>query len=99
MGGNRPVFVNINVHKKRTAKDLCLVILHTLLALLNEIFYLSFKINSMKTFDSLLEGWMLDEENGEKKEDFPWKVSEEDVILLKEKVKHNKTLEILYLFL
>lgn len=46
----------------------------------------------MKTFDSLLEGWMLDEENGEKKEDFPWKVSEEDVILLKEKVWHNKTL-------
>ena len=53
----------------------------------------------MKTFDSLLERWMLDEENGEKKEDFPWKVSEEDVILLKEKVWHNKTLEILYLFL
>jgi hypothetical protein len=47
----------------------------------------------MKTFDSLLERWMLDEENGEKKEDFPWKVSEEDVILLKEKVWHNKTLE------
>ena len=42
---------------------------------------------------------MLDEENGEKKEDFPWKVSEEDVILLKEKVWHNKTLEMLYLFL
>jgi hypothetical protein len=64
-----------------------------------KIYNLSFKLNSMKTFDSLLERWMLDEENGEKKEDFPWKVSEEDVILLKEKVWHNKTLEMLYLFL
>ena len=51
-----------------------------------KIYNLSFKLNSIKTFDSLLERWMLDEENGEKKEDFPWKVSEEDVILLKEKV-------------
>jgi hypothetical protein len=64
-----------------------------------KIYNLSFKLNSLKTFDSLLERWMLDEENGEKKEDFPWKVSEEDVILLKEKVWHNKTLEMLYLFL
>ncbi|XP_071170441.1 solute carrier family 12 member 2-like isoform X2 [Mytilus edulis] len=44
---------------------------------------------SMKSFESLLEGWMLDEDNGETKDEFPWKVSEEDVILLKEKTQRN----------
>lgn len=47
---------------------------------------LSFFLYSMKSFESLLEGWMLDEDNGETKDEFPWKVSEEDLILLKEKV-------------
>lgn len=41
---------------------------------------------SMKNFEKLLEGWMLDEENGESEEKFPWKVTEEQKLLLKDKV-------------
>lgn len=40
----------------------------------------------MKNFDKLLEGWMLDEENGESAEKFPWKVTEEQKLFLKDKV-------------
>lgn len=41
---------------------------------------------SMKNFEKLLEGWMLDEENGESAEKFPWKVTEEQKLFLKDKV-------------
>lgn len=44
------------------------------------------KCFSMKNFDKLLEGWMLDEENGESAEKFPWKVTEEQKLFLKDKV-------------
>uniref|UniRef100_A0A8W8HNT7 Solute carrier family 12 member 2 n=1 Tax=Magallana gigas TaxID=29159 RepID=A0A8W8HNT7_MAGGI len=44
---------------------------------------------SMKNFDKLLEGWMLDEENGESAEKFPWKVTEEQKLFLKDKTKRN----------
>lgn len=40
----------------------------------------------MKNFDKLLEGWMLDEENGESVEKFFWKVIEEQKLFLKDKV-------------
>lgn len=40
----------------------------------------------MKNFEKLLEGWMLDEENGESAEKFPWKVTEEQKLFLKDKV-------------
>ena len=39
----------------------------------------------MNKFDTLCEKWMLDEET-ETKEKYPWKISEEDKILLGDKV-------------
>ncbi|XP_056022591.1 solute carrier family 12 member 3-like isoform X2 [Ostrea edulis] len=44
---------------------------------------------SMKNFEKLLEGWMLDEEKGETSEKFPWKITEEQKLLLKDKTKRN----------
>lgn len=51
----------------------------------------------MKNFDKLLEGWMLDEENGESVEKFFWKVIEEQKLFLKDKVSGIFLLEKIYL--
>lgn len=40
----------------------------------------------MKNFEKLIESWMLDEDKGETSEEFPWKISEEQKLLLKDKV-------------
>ncbi|XP_069138674.1 solute carrier family 12 member 2-like isoform X2 [Argopecten irradians] len=40
-------------------------------------------------FDKLLEGWMLNEEQGETQEKYPWKISEEEKDLLQDKTKRN----------
>ncbi|KAJ8303922.1 hypothetical protein KUTeg_017505 [Tegillarca granosa] len=51
------------------------------------------KEESMKDFDKLLEGLMLDEEKGETKEDHPLKITEEEKELLKDKTKRNVRLK------
>ena len=47
---------------------------------------ISIHIGSMKNFEKLIESWMLDEDKGETSEEFPWKISEEQKLLLKDKV-------------
>lgn len=41
---------------------------------------------SKQEFNELLNGLILDEENGETVEKFPWKTTEDEMLLLKEKV-------------
>ncbi|XP_038076964.1 solute carrier family 12 member 2-like isoform X1 [Patiria miniata] len=45
------------------------------------------KEESLRRFKELSKPWMLDEEAGETTEKFPWKISKEEIITLKEKVK------------
>ncbi|XP_022331098.2 solute carrier family 12 member 2-like isoform X2 [Crassostrea virginica] len=52
---------------------------------------------SMKNFEKLIESWMLDEDKGETSEEFPWKISEEQKLLLKDKTKRNVRLRELLL--
>ncbi|XP_062588171.1 solute carrier family 12 member 3-like [Saccostrea cucullata] len=52
---------------------------------------------SMKNFEKLLEGWMLDEDNGETSEKYPWKITEEQKLFLKDKTKRNVRLRELLL--
>ncbi|XP_061172225.1 solute carrier family 12 member 2-like [Saccostrea echinata] len=53
--------------------------------------------DSMKNFEKLLEGWMLDEDNGETQEKYPWKITEEQKLFLKDKTKRNVRLKELLL--
>ena len=41
---------------------------------------------SKQDFEELLKGLVLDEENGETQEKYPWKTTEDEMLLLKEKV-------------
>ncbi|KAK3097932.1 hypothetical protein FSP39_014651 [Pinctada imbricata] len=55
------------------------------------------KPDSVSQFDQLISKWILDEDKGETKEQYPWKLAEEDLLLLKDKTKRNLRLKELLL--
>ncbi|KAL5005442.1 hypothetical protein ScPMuIL_018898 [Solemya velum] len=47
------------------------------------------KEENMQDFDNLISDWVLDEANGETQDKYPWKVTEDDKLLLRDKTKRN----------